>query len=295
MIHLINQKFGSHVGHLDKIWVPTNRNTAKKWASNFITHRLLSFGDYEDAIDYRSDFLFHSAVSPILNIGLITPSEMIELLPKISGEIPINSLEGFYRQLIGWREFIRGIYHHYHETQSHRNFFNHQYRLNHQWDNGTTGIPPLDDAIKQILRLGYTHHINRLMIIGNMMLLCRIHPHDVYNWFMRFFLDSADWVMGPNVFGMSQFSDGGIFATKPYFCGSNYILKMSHYAKGEWCRIVDALYWQFVCDNQAFLSTNYRLKFMVSTYNRFSSDKKTEIETMSHSFIKSVTFQHPTH
>ena len=117
---------------------------------------------------------------------------------------------------------------HYDDQQQQSNFFNHHGKLSSHWYKGNSEIRPLDDAIKQVLNLGYTHHINRLMLIGNIMLMCQIHPQEVYRWFMEAFIDSADWVMGPNVFGMSQFSDGGIFATKPYLCGSNYIRKMSH-------------------------------------------------------------------
>ena len=286
---LVKTKFNNHIGEMKNIWFPTKRSEVLNWCDNFITVRFNKFGDYEDAIDPRSDFLFHSVLSPFINAGLITPTELLEKIKKVENKIPINSYEGFVRQVIGWREFMRGIYHNYDDIQQEKNFFNHNRKLTKHWYEGTTGIAPLDDAIKQVMNLGYTHHINRLMVIGNVMLLAQIHPQEVYKWFMECFIDSSDWVMGPNVFGMSQFSDGGIFATKPYFSGSNYIRKMSHYPKAEWCPTMDALYWRFIADHQEFFSQNYRMKFMVSKINSFTEEKISEIFKLSDSFIKKVT------
>ena len=152
-----------------------------------------------------------SAYTPSEIIKMVTTKEMIR-------NIPLNSLEGYVRQVIGWREFIRGIYQNYHQEQMSSNFWGHKRKLNDNWYTGETGVPPLDDAIKKAHRFGYSHHIERLMIISNIMLLSQIHPQEVYKWFMEMYVDSSDWVMGPNVFGMAQFSDGGIFATKPYIC-----------------------------------------------------------------------------
>lgn len=287
--NLVKEKFKSHIGAEGQCWFPTKRSDVESWFNDFIETRFVQFGDYEDAIDYRSDFLFHSGLSMFINVGLITPQDIIEKVAPLNHSIPLNSLEGFIRQIIGWREFIRGIYNQFNDKQEKSNFFNHTNRLTSHWYDASTGIRPLDDAIKQVLKLGYTHHINRLMVIGNIMLLCRIDPKDVYKWFMECFIDSSDWVMGPNVYGMSQFSDGGIFATKPYFCGSNYIRKMSHYSKEPWCDAVDALYWRFIIDNQAFFSTNYRLKFMVSKAKSFSKDKLDHILGLSETTIQTIS------
>ena len=286
---IITQKFDDHPGQLSAMWLPTKRTQVDDYLKNFINDRFHYFGDYEDAIDNRSDVLFHSALSAVLNCGLITPAEIISQIKTVEQSIPINSYEGFIRQITGWREFIRGIYHHFDQEQQTRNIFNHHNKLSRLWYEGSTGIPPLDDAIKQVMKSGYTHHINRLMVIGNIMLLVRTHPQEVYRWFMECFIDSSDWVMGPNVFGMSQFSDGGIFATKPYICGSNYILKMSHYSKGEWCSMLDALYWQFIIDNQEVFKKNVRLRMMVSTVNRFSSSKLAAMKQLASEAINQLT------
>ena len=182
--------------------------------------------------------------------------------------VPLNSLEGFIRQVIGWREFVRGIYHHFGEEQASANFFGHGSHLTDHWYEGTTGIAPLDYVIKKTQRWGWAHHIERLMGLGNLMLLLEINPNSVYKWFMELFIDSYDWVMVPNVYGMSQFSDGGLLATKPYISGSNYILKMSDYKRGDWCNVWDALYWRFINKNRSFFKKNPRMNMMVSMYDK---------------------------
>ena len=136
------------------------------------------------------------------------------------------------------------------------NYWKHQGKLSDAWYTGETGIEPLDDAIKGALEFGYTHHINRLMVLASIMNMSRIHPSEIYKWFMEMFVDSSEWVMVPNVFGMGTFADGGIFATKPYICGSSYILRMSNFKKGDWCEVVDGLYWKFIEENKAFFASS---------------------------------------
>ena len=169
--------------------------------------------------------------------------DAISYYNKADHEIPINAVEGFVRQILGWREFIRGVYWENMPQYKEMNYWSHEKSLNENWYSGQTGIPPLDDAIKESIATGYTHHINRLMIISNLMNLSNVRPTEIYQWFMEMYVDSADWVMVPNVFGMGTYADGGIFSTKPYICGSSYMLRMSNYKKGEWCDAVDGLYW----------------------------------------------------
>ena len=245
---IINEKFSHHPGKLNDIWVPFSRVEALKNLDYFISVKFENFGPYEDAILSNDSFLFHSAISPSMNIGLITPKDVVERVLDYANEkeIPINSLEGFIRQIIGWREFIRGVYQNYGDQQLKSNFFNFSRLLKDSWYSGSTGIPPLDDAIKLSDKYGYTHHINRLMVISNLMTLTEIDPKNIYKWFMEMYVDSSEWVMVPNVFGMGTFADGGIFSTKPYVCGSNYLLKMSNYKKGEWSVKWDKLYKDFL-------------------------------------------------
>jgi deoxyribodipyrimidine photolyase-related protein len=289
---IIDKNFSSHTGSMDDFWLPTNRKGALKSLDHFIEHHLVHFGDYQDAITPRDPFLYHSIISPMMNNGLITPDEIIQKVIKAyqtKKGIPLASVEGFIRQVMGWREFIRGIYQNFSEKEDSTNFFNHQGKLTQDWYQGTTGIVPVDDAIKKAVKYGYCHHIERLMILSNVMLLTEIHPQEVHKWFMEMFVDSADWVMGPNVYGMGQFSDGGIFATKPYISGSNYILKMSDYKKDDWSEIWDALFWRFIGKNAKFFSRNPRMSMMVKTFEKMDLAKKKKLETLAETFIKQMS------
>jgi len=288
---IINLKFKDHPGVADNLWMPTNREEALNWLDKFFEEKFFDFGNYEDAIISENNFLFHSAISPILNMGLLTPDEVIKKAIDIANlnSIPINSLEGFIRQIIGWREFIRGIYHYKGKEEKSSNFWKHNRKLTEDWYKGTTGITPLDDAIRDCLKYGYTHHIPRLMIICNIMNLSKIDPNEIYRWFMEMFVDSSDWVMIPNVYGMGTFADGGIFATKPYSCGSNYILKMSNYKKDEWCDIVDGLYWMFMSNNISFFKSNPRLAILVKSLERMNENRKKMIFEKANDFIEKKT------
>ena len=288
---IVNLKFKDHPGTTKNHWVPFNRIQALELLDDFLENKLENFGKYEDAINSNNNFLFHSAISPVLNMGLITPQEVIEktFIYHERKQFPLNSLEGFIRQVIGWREFIRGIYNLKGRDESNGNFWNHDRFLTKDWYEGTTGITPLDDTIKDCVNYGYTHHIPRLMIIANIMNLSRIHPAEIYKWFMEMFVDSADWVMTPNVYGMGTFADGGLFATKPYSCGSNYILKMSNYKKGEWCETLDGLYWSFISDNELFFKKNPRLSIICNSLNRMDPKRKEIIFNKANNFINEKT------
>ena len=158
----------------------------------------------------------------------------------------------------------------------------------------TTGIEPIDDCVIKVTKTGYLHHIERLMVLGNFMFLCEIHPNEVYKWFMEFFIDSYDWVMVPNVYGMSQFADGGLMSTKPYISSSNYLKKMSDFPNGEWQKIWDALYWRFINLNREIFVKNIRMKFMVSMLDKMSDDKKTNHFKIANEYLESVSYTHLT-
>jgi deoxyribodipyrimidine photolyase-related protein len=283
---LTDSLFKDHPGESCDFWLPTSRKEALKWLDQFIGERLANFGDYEDAISKKSDFVFHSVLTPTLNLGLITPAEVVNtaISSAKKHKVPLNSLEGFVRQVIGWREFIRGIYQNFSEQEDKGNFFKHERKLSSAWYEGKTGIPPLDHAIQKSVRLGYAHHIERLMILGNFMLLCEVNPQEAHRWFMELFVDSSDWVMGPNVYGMALYSDGGIFSTKPYFCGSNYLLKMSDFEKGPWCDIADGLFWGFIKKHEAFFLKNPRLSMMARTLQKMDKERLKKITNLAEEF-----------
>ena len=288
----IESNFSDHPGNTsEKFWIPFSRKSALKYLDDFFRVKFELFGPYEDAIYDDHSFLFHSAISPLLNIGLLTPDEVIEkaIIFSNKNDISINSVEGFVRQIMGWREFIRGVY----QTRSHKqigyNFFKNERKLTKDWYDGTTGIDPLDNAIRLTLEYGYTHHINRLMVISNIMNLSGIHPDEIYRWFMEMFVDSSEWVMVPNVYGMGTYADGGVFSTKPYICGSSYMMKMSNFKKGPWCDIVDGLYWSFIKNNLDYFKTNPRLAVMPRALERLKIERKELIFSASKKFLNEKT------
>ena len=285
----IKINFKKNPGNVEDFWFPTTRDESLKFLENFLKYKINNFGDYEDAVSKRSNTLFHSALSPLINIGLITPEEILNKIKKIEDKVKINSLEGYVRQIIGWREFMRGIYQNFDKTLEKENFFNHKNKMKISWYKGTTGLEPLDHSIKNALKYGWSHHIERLMILANIMNLCQIHPREVYKWFMEMFVDSSDWVMAPNVYGMGLFSDGGIFATKPYICGSSYFLKMMDFKKGEWCDVMDGLYWNFINNNRKFFSKNPRLSMMVKIFDKIKNERKKRILIAAKNFISQNT------
>ena len=289
--NIIEKKFAKHPGSTENFWFATEYKDVLKLLEFFIKEKSNLFGDYEDAVDQNNNILFHSALSPYINLGLITPEIIIEKIldSHKKKKIRINSLEGYIRQVIGWREFMRGIYQNFYNRLETGNFFKHNRKMKPTWYQGNTGLPPLDYAIKNANDHGWSHHIERLMILSNIMNLCEIKPIYVYKWFMEMFVDSSDWVMSPNVYGMGLFSDGGIFATKPYICGSSYFLKMMDFKKGEWCNIMDGLYWRFINKNRSFFLKNPRLSMMVRIYDKMNAPRKKVILAAADKFIKENT------
>jgi deoxyribodipyrimidine photolyase-related protein len=260
-IEYVNTNFPNNYGSLsEQPLYPYTRRLTQKWLQQFFQTRFHEFGVYEDAIVRNQSILNHSVLTPMLNVGLLRPMEIIEQAISYANtnNIPINSLEGFVRQIMGWREFIRGMYECKGVESRTTNFWGFDRKIPASFYDGTTGILPVDETIKMVSETGYCHHIERLMVLGNFMVLCEFDPDEVYRWFMELFIDSYDWVMVPNVYGMSQFSDGGLFATKPYISGSNYIMKMSNYPKGDWNVVWDGLFWRFINVNREFFSKNLR-------------------------------------
>lgn len=285
----VDQKFSDHPGTLNLYQWQSSRAGALQVLQDFIEQKLNNFGPYEDAFEPDQVFLFHSTLSPYLNIGLLTPREVLDaVLENFDAEKShLASYEGFVRQLIGWREFIRGMYRNF---SFQANYFQFQRKMTRAWYDGTTGIPPVDDAIKKVNSFAYNHHIERLMVLGNTMLLCGIDPAEVNRWFMEMYIDSADWVMEPNVMGMSQYAVGDLFATKPYIAGSNYLRKMSHYPKGDWCDIMDGLYWRFIDEQRETFAKNPRMAFMLKSLDKMADDKKKRIFTAAADWQEKVSF-----
>ncbi len=275
---------------------PVTFTESEQWLDDFIQYRFKKFGVYEDAIIAKEQVLHHSVLSSSLNIGILTPKQVIDAVIEnaYKHNIPLNSLEGFIRQIIGWREYIRIVYEREGRKQRTKNYWNFTRKIPISFWNGTTGIEPIDAVIKKVLQSAYTHHIERLMVLGNFMLLCEFNPDEVYKWFMELFIDAYDWVMVPNVYGMTQFADGGIMSTKPYISSSNYLIKMSDFKKGKWQQTWDALFWRFMHVHRDFFKSNQRIGMLLTTFDKMSEEKKASYLDTAENFLRSLdsSFDH---
>ena len=286
----VKENFNDNYGKMGMFNYPTTFEESEKWFNDFLKQRFMKFGDFEDAIVKEELTLNHSILSPLMNVGLLNPINVINRSIEFSkaNNIPINSTEGFIRQIIGWREFIRGIYVVKGSYERTLNYWGFKRRIPKSFYTGETGIEPIDNSIKKVINTGYLHHIERLMILGNFMLLCEFDPDEVYKWFMELFIDSYDWVMVPNIYGMSQFADGGLMSTKPYISSSNYIYKMSDFKKGKWDVIWDGLFWRFMDGQRDFFIKNPRLRMLVNTYDKMSPEKKEQHIINAEKFLNKI-------
>lgn len=254
-----------------KLLFPINHKDTKNVFRRFIKEKIIHFGDYQDIIlDADNSILFHSGISPMLNIGLITPDDVVnelifyyDQMTSANKKKQIHNIEGYLRQIVGWRELCRMTYELHYDEIVGKNFFDAKNKLDDSWYTGTTGILPVDDCIKKAFSTGYLHHIERLMIIANIMTLKEIEPLQVYKWFTEFSLDSYDWVMCYNIYCMATYSTG-TYVTKPYISSSNYVLKMSNYKKdNDWNVVWDNLFWGFLKKHKKKIKKISRLAMLL--------------------------------
>ena len=287
----VENNFAKNFGEINSVQLyPTDFKSAKIWFNNFLKTRFDEFGIYEDAVLINESIINHSVISPLINSGLLEPKYIVETSLDYykKYDIPLNSMEGFIRQIIGWREFIRGVYHSKGTEERTKNYWSFKRKIPKSFYEGSTGIDPIDDTIKKVKKTAYGNHIERLMILGNFMVLCEFDPDEVYKWFMEVFIDSYDWVMVPNVYGMSQFADGGLMSTKPYISSSNYIIKMSDYKKGSWSEIWDGLFWTFMDKQRDFFKKNPRMRMLISSFDKMDSMKKEKLLIDADNFLNSL-------
>lgn len=283
----VSETFPDHYGNVDNFsHISFSTADARAKLKVFLENRLFNFGNYEDSIDTQNPFIYHSILSAALNIGIITPMEVVDEAVDYYYSHPetigINDIEGFVRQIVGWREYYRMVYIHLYDDMVGSNLLEHNREITDIWYSGNTGILPVDDNIHIAFEYGYLHHIIRLMVVGQFMLLSEIHPKDMYKWFMEFAIDSYDWVMVPNVYGMVGYNDGGKTTTKPYISTANYIFKMSNYkrVKGDkksWDYIWRCMYYRFIHKNMEALNNNPRTRRMVWQMNNM---KPTELKVL---------------
>lgn len=280
-------KFES-IGICKEFYYPITFDEAFANLNYFLQNKFENYGTYQDAIVKEKSFLYHSNISSSLNIGLLSLNDIIKSVAK--EDVPYNSKEGFIRQIIGWREFMHTIYKSSHVSLRTSNYFHFTKKISLKLISGNSGLMPLDDCIKKLSYTGYNHHIERLMILGNIFLLLEIKPNDVYEFFMANYIDAYDWVMVGNVYGMSGFSDGGSITTKPYISSSNYIIKMSSdYKKSEsWSTIWDGLYWRFLDKYKDLFQNNHRMKMQLALLQKMDTGKLQNHKNKAESFIKSI-------
>ncbi|GAA1420065.1 cryptochrome/photolyase family protein [Agrococcus citreus] len=265
VIEEVRERFPDHPGDARDFWLPVTHDDARAWLRAFVDERLGDFGRFEDAMAADEPFLFHSVLTPALNLGLLTPHDVVDAVLEASGDVPLPSLEGFLRQVIGWREYMRGMYRAHPELEG-ANALGLTRELEPWWYSGE-GIPddlpiPVRTVLERVLQHGYAHHIERLMVLGNWFLLEGYAPASVNRWFLSLFVDAYPWVMVPNVFGMSQFADGGMVGTKPYVSGGAYLQRMGRWWPSQQAAKESAFtegYWDFLQRHEAVLEGNPRL------------------------------------
>jgi deoxyribodipyrimidine photolyase-related protein len=287
-IQYVEEHFPNNPGSTDFIW-PTNHEEAGQWLHNFIKDRLGLFGLYEDALNGQAAWLYHSAISSSLNTGLLSPKQVIKAVLAHDQKEPVGlpSLEGFIRQILGWREFTRGEYVTRGNSMQKSNPFKQQRKLTKAWYHGSLGLPPYDDVAKKINARGYLHHNERLMVVANLMTLCEIHPEDVYKWCSEMFVDAYDWAVIPNTYGIGQFEETAV----PYISAASGILQLSDYERGYWSDVWDGLYWRFIEKNSELIKHNRKLKPMIQRLERLDPDHRRVISYRAEDFLAKYTIQ----
>jgi (6-4)DNA photolyase len=300
VLDLVGKRFAGHFGDLEPFWFAVTRKDAEAAFEQFLAEALPSFGDFQDAMLTDQRFLYHAVISLYLNCGLLDPLAVCRRVEKAyrEGGAPLNAAEGFIRQIIGWREYVRGIYWLKMPGYAEQNVFGHDGPVPDFYWTGETEMACLRAAITQTREEAYAHHIQRLMLTGNFALLAGVDPRALHEWYLIVYADAYEWVELPNTLGMSQFGDGGLLASKPYAASGAYINRMSDYCKG--CRYevkqrtgdnacpFNALYWDFLARNRKTLAGNPRMAQIYRNYDRFDDAEKHRIARSAGDFRRSL-------
>ena len=297
VLDLVERRFGNAFGALRPFWFATEAAEAEQALAHFIELALPQFGDFQDAMMEGEKFLYHSLLSMYLNAGLLNWRQICDAAVSAyrTGAVPLNAVEGFVRQIIGWREYMRGVYFREGPDYVKRNALDHGRALPGFYWSGETKMACMRAAIDQTREEAYAHHIQRLMVTGNFALLAGVHPFEVHEWYLAVYVDAYEWVEAPNVIGMSQFADGGIVGSKPYVSSGNYIAKMSNYCDscaysvktklGEGACPFNLLYWAFLARHETRFAKNPRMVNMYGTWNRMKEEKRAQILAESDAFL----------
>ncbi|CAM3652319.1 cryptochrome/photolyase family protein [Litorimonas haliclonae] len=300
VIEMVKSQFETRLGDVNGFFYAVTREGALKSLEYFIKNQLEKFGDYQDAMVSDQPFMFHSLISPYINAGLLSPLEVCEQIEAAyqDGKAPINSVEGYIRQIIGWREYVRGIYWLKMPGYDTQNYLEADLKLPDFYWTGETDMRCLSQTISQTLEYAYAHHIQRLMITGNFALLIGVDPYDVHEWYLSVYLDAFEWVELPNTLGMSQYGDGGLLGSKPYASSGSYINRMSNYCKdcaynvkdrvGEKACPYNSLYWHFLDRNKEKLQGNNRLAMPYRNLENMDKEVRQELIENANKFIESL-------
>ena len=285
VLAMVQERFGSHPGSVAAFDWPLTAAEARSTLDDFIAHRLPEFGRWQDAMWTGEPWLYHSRLSAVLNLKLLHPRTVLDATENAyrSGRVPLPAAEGFIRQILGWREYVRGVYWHSMPGYLERNALGAHQPLPRFFWTGDTEFNCLRHSLRQTLDLGYAHHIQRLMVTGLFSLLVGVHPKEVHGWYLAVYVDAVEWVELPNTLGMSQYADGGVMASKPYIATGKYIQRMSNYCQG--CQFDPAqatgpkacpfttLYWDFLSRHQALLAKNPRMSLQVRNLARIAPEQ----------------------
>jgi deoxyribodipyrimidine photolyase-related protein len=300
VLGLVAARFDNHFGDLKPFWYAVTREGAQAAFTAFVKNALPHFGDYQDAMLTGEPFLYHSLVAQYLNCGLLDPLAMCQEVEAAfrAGQVPLNAAEGYIRQVIGWREYVRGIYWLKMPGYEHSNFFGHNRALPSFYWTGETDMACVRAAVLQTKEQAYAHHIQRLMVTGNLAMLAGINPHELHEWYLSVYADAYEWVELPNTVGMSQFADGGLLASKPYAASGAYINRMSNYCSG--CRYdvkqrtgpkacpFNALYWNFIARHRDKIGNNPRMAQMTRAYDKFAEEERDRITASAATFLETL-------
>jgi deoxyribodipyrimidine photolyase-related protein len=300
VIALVAKEFAGHPGKAEDFWLPVDRAGALRWLDDFIAARLAGFGPWEDLMVEGEELLFHSVISPLINLGLLTPRECIDraVAAYKKGKAPLASVEGFIRQIAGWREFVNGVYWLKMPDYEKVNGLDAQRALPDFFYSGETDMNCLRRCLGQVLATGFNHHIQRLMVLGNFLLLAGVRPQEALRWYLEMYVDAHDWVMAANVLGMVLHADGGFMATKPYAAGSGYISRMSNYCEG--CRYQPAvktgpeacpfnyLYWDFYARHEECFARNPRVGMALKTLGKKTPAERKSITDSARAFLQGL-------
>ena len=301
VLTLVEERFGENFGTLRPFWFATEPGQARRALSHFISGGLAKFGDFQDAMLEKDKFLYHSILSMYINAGLLDWREVCDAVQAAydAGDVPLNAAEGFIRQIIGWREYMRGIYYREGPDYTRRNVLNHQRGLPWFYWGGETDMNCIAHAVAETRDEAYAHHIQRLMVTGNFALLAGIDPAEVHEWYLAVYADAYEWVEAPNVIGMSQFADGGIVGSKPYVSSGNYIAKMSDYCggcaydvkqkTGEGACPFNLLYWAFMERHRERFEKNPRMAQMYRTWDRMDEGKRETVLAEAEEFLERMS------